>query len=116
MDDRTGKEIASVLHRLIEDTVPELVPRPMYGGTIFERTAGVPSSAVFGVFQRKDHVSLEFSLGAAIKDPAAFLEGTGRHRRHLKLRSMEDLESKSVPEFLKAAARLDLKTPTRQAR
>ena len=116
MDDRTGMAIVAVLRRLIEDTVPALVPRQMYGGTVFERTAGVPSSAVFGVFQRKDHVSLEFSRGADIEDPAALLEGAGKHRRHLKLRATEDIDTKSVPEFLKAAARLELKTLTRRSR
>jgi hypothetical protein len=115
MDDHTGTEIVSALRRLIEDTFPALVPRQMYGGTVLERIAGVPASAVFGVCQRKDHVSLEFSRGADIDDPAALLEGAGRHRRHLKLRSTEDIDKKSVRELLKAAARRELKTLIRRS-
>lgn len=51
----------------------------------------------------KAHVSLEFSKGAFFDDPVGQLEGTGKHRRHLKLRTVGDVDAKGTKALLKQA-------------
>ncbi|MCW7538023.1 DUF1801 domain-containing protein [Aquabacterium sp. A7-Y] len=69
-----------------------------YGGILFSR--GVPFC---GLFCYTSHVSLEFSHGAALPDEQGLLEGKGKQRRHLKLQSLNDLESKHVEHYVALA-------------
>ena len=59
----------------------------------------------------KNHVTFGFHFGTSLKDPESLLEGTGRNIRHVKLRTVADLEQKSLRELVLAAARLKGKTP-----
>jgi hypothetical protein len=45
-------------------------------------------------------VSVEFAKGAYITDARGHLEGGGKHRRHLKLRSLEEIETKGLVRYL----------------
>ena len=56
-----------------------------------------------GTFVSKHHVSFEFSRGYSLDDPDGLLEGTGKYRRHLKIRELSDIEDKSVKFFVKQA-------------
>ena len=55
---------------------------------------------VGGIFSYKDHVSLEFSEGAALSDREGHLIGSGKKRRHLKLTNVDDVCSKAARTFL----------------
>jgi len=46
---------------------------------------------------------VELSCGAFIADPHGLLEGSGKGRRHLKLRSLEDIKSKHLETYLTLA-------------
>ena len=67
----------------------------MYGGILFsfEDDFG-------GVFAYKNHVSFELSAGYLLKDPDKLLEGKGKFRRHLKIRSMGDKQLEALDYFL----------------
>ncbi len=54
-----------------------------------------------GLFVRKNHISLEFVNGSEMNDPDKLLEGTGKFRRHLKIRSINDIKDKKVNSFVK---------------
>src|SRR5271170_1794355 len=54
----------------------------------------------------KNHVTLGFHNGTSLDDPEKLLEGTGKNLRHVKLRSVEDLERKGLKELVLAAAQL----------
>lgn len=69
--------------------------RVMYGGIMLSL-----ESDFGGLFVRKNHISLEFVFGVHFKDPDEVLEGTGKLRRHLKLRSLKDIETKKVVYFV----------------
>ncbi len=69
-----------------------------YGGILF--SAGLQFC---GVFAYKAHVSVEFGHGALIQDPWGHLEGEGKGRRHIKLRSLDDLQSKALADYLPLA-------------
>ena len=61
----------------------------------------------------KNHVTFGFHYGTSLKDPEGLLEGTGKNLRHVKLRTMEDLERKGLKGLVLAAARLKGKAPMR---
>ena len=82
----------------VGEKVPSATEAMKYGGILF--SAGV----VFcGVFAYRNHVSVEFAKGAHIADPHGFLEGGGKHRRYLKLRSLADIEAKRLAHYLELA-------------
>lgn len=51
------------------------------------------------------HVNLGFARGTSVPDPAGLLEGTGKRARHVKLKSLEDVERPEVRALLEAAVR-----------
>ncbi|GHE22030.1 DUF1801 domain-containing protein [Halomonas urumqiensis] len=69
-----------------------------YGGILFSL-----GSPFCGVFSYARHVSLELSEGARLPDPYGVLEGGGKYRRHIKLKSVSDIEEKYVHIYLGAA-------------
>ncbi len=103
------------LHNLITDwmisTVKRALPsaghRPMYGGIVFERDLGNPKTCVCGLYAYREHLSVEFTHGAALDDPMAVLEGAGKFRRHIKLHSLGDILAKDVEGYIVRAFRGD---------
>lgn len=77
--------------------------RPMYGGLVFELEQANHKTQIGGVFISKKHVSFEFSKGYLFNDPDGILEGGGKYRRHLKLRSFNDIDDKNLIGFFKQA-------------
>jgi len=61
----------------------------------------------------RNHVTFGFHYGTSLEDPGGLLEGTGKNIRHVKLRSLEDLEQKGLKQLVQAAARLEGKSPMR---
>lgn len=92
-------EILQSLRRLIKSLSPDLSEAVKYGGLIYSRDGDLKC----GVFVYKNHLSLEFSLGAEFPDPDNLLEGKGKFRRHLKLKQLADIETKNVVYFVNLA-------------
>ena len=83
---------------------PKIRERVMYGGILFSL-----KDDFGGLFVRKNHVSFEFAFGVKMTDPDAVLEGIGKYRRHLKLRSFKDIETKNVTSFVEQALTVETK-------
>jgi hypothetical protein len=83
------------------DIFPKVQERVMYGGIMFS----LDKEDFGGLFARKSHISFEFAAGFLMKDPHEFLEGSGKYRRHLKIRAMEDIVNKNVRFFVKQAVK-----------
>ncbi len=86
------------LRKIVFATYPRVSERVMYGGIMFSLDEDFG-----GVFVNKHHVSFEFGNGFRMSDPKNFLEGKGKFRRHLKIRSMTDIEAKEVEFFVNQA-------------
>jgi len=88
-------KIVTQARALVFAAYPAVSERIMYGGIMFtlEKDIG-------GLFVSKNHVSFEFSNGAAFKDPEGLLEGVGKFRRHLKLKNSTDVKAKEVAFFV----------------
>ncbi|TRY32527.1 DUF1801 domain-containing protein [Aliiglaciecola sp. M165] len=67
-----------------------------YGGI----TYNLNGELVAGIFSYKGHVSIEFSNGAEFTDPHNVLEGGGKHRRHIKITTPEDIGNKALAEYI----------------
>lgn len=78
--------------------VPEAGEKVMYGGFMF--SAPKPFC---GVFAYTEHVSVEFGAGARLADPYGVLEGKGKQRRHIKLRTLEDLAASHLQDYVRRA-------------
>ena len=51
------------------------------------------------------HVNVGFFFGAALDDPAALLEGTGKRMRHVKIRPGQIVNAAALNELIAAAYR-----------
>jgi hypothetical protein len=91
-------EIVEAVRALVKDTFESTSEEVKYGGILF--TSGVQFG---GVFAYKAHVTVEFGNGAIIKDPFGFLEGAGKGRRHVKLKSVSEIHDKKLALYLPLA-------------
>ncbi|MCH7962778.1 MAG: DUF1801 domain-containing protein [Bacteroidetes bacterium] len=89
----------NAMREIVFSTYPKTDERIMYGGIMFS----LNNEDFGGLFVRKNHISLEFSKGFIMKDPNELLEGSGKFRRHLKIKSKEDVRNKDVDFFIKQA-------------
>lgn len=80
---------------------PGVTEEVKYGGLLFSAV-----QPFCGVFAYTAHVSLEFGQGAAMSDPAGVLEGAGKGRRHIKFRTLQDLERCDLDAYMQQAKRL----------
>ena len=94
-----GYKLVQAVRDLTKKTLKKVEEEVKYGGILFS-SSGVQFG---GVFAYKQHVSVEFGHGASIKDPYGQLEGSGKGRRHLKLRTIEDIGSKHLAEYITLA-------------
>ena len=89
--------ILQACRKIVFATNPQTGERMMYGGIMFS----IEENDFGGIFASKKHVSFEFNNGYEMDDPNGFLEGSGKYRRHLKLKSIGDVRSKKVEFFVK---------------
>lgn len=94
-----GHALVQAVRALVKQTFEAVDEEVKYGGILF----AVDGVSFAGVFAYRQHVSVEFSQGAAITDPYSLLEGAGKGRRHLKLRVPGDLADKHVADYLPLA-------------
>ena len=84
---------------IVFNIYPKTNERMMYGGILFS----LDSEDFSGLFVRQKHISFEFGKGFLMKDPDKLLEGSGKFRRHLKIRTKEDIKIKKVEYFVRQA-------------
>lgn len=88
-------QVVEAVRTLVRKTIKPMTEEVKYGGILFA------SDVQFGgVFAYKQHVSVEFSLGARIKDQEGILEGSGKGRRHIKLSNVGDISAKHLAKYL----------------
>lgn len=90
--------IVRELRAIVYEHYPNVAERMMYGGIMFSL-----GEDFGGIFAYKQHISFEFSEGYQMQDPEKRLEGKGKLRRHLKIRSLTDIEAKKLAFFVAQA-------------
>jgi hypothetical protein len=91
-------EIVAAVRDLVKKNFKRVAEEVKYGGILF--SSGIHFC---GVFAYKEHVSVEFGSGAKINDTFGHLEGSGKGRRHVKLKSLADIKNKKVAHYLPLA-------------
>lgn len=97
---KTQREIAESLHALIMKTLPKAEVRVKWGYPWYELNGG-NVAYLAGVANR---VNFGFPNGAELASD--LLEGTGKGMRHIKVSSVEEIQSRSFAALLKEAAKL----------
>ena len=89
------KEIVQKLRTIILDTLPGIKERLWMGVPWYEK---------FYVVALKDHVNLGFSVKGLSDQEKSLFEGKGQMMRHLKFRSIEDVDETQIAKLLKIVA------------
>ena len=89
-------EILQELRKIVFAKYPKVNEKIIYGGIMFS----VDDEDFGGVFSYKNHISFEFGEGYKFDDPDKLLEGDGKFRRHLKIKTLEDVNEKKVKFFV----------------
>ena len=92
-------KIATVLHDLVLTDKPT-TEEVKYGGLLYSN-----ASSYTGIFVYTNHVTLEFSEGAKLKDPKGVLQGAGKFRRNIKFTTPDDIDPKVIRNLLKEASK-----------
>ena len=97
-----GEELESFIQRVI----PKSTLVRKYGGTLFTLKPEEKEGQFCGVFVYKTHVQISFSKGVHIKDTKKLLSGSGKLRRHINFKSMDDVNEKELKPLLLQASKL----------
>ena len=96
-------QLVQEVRALVRDLVNTVSEEVKYGGILFS------SDVMFaGVFAYKEHVTVEFGQGAKIQDTFGFLEGSGKFRRHIKLKVTSDIEDRRLADYVRLALEVEV--------
>lgn len=91
-------EILESLRDLIHDTIPETSEDLKFGMPVFAK------KKIFTYLKsNKHHINLGFYNIERISDPNGLLEGSGKNMRHLKVKTMNDIDAAQIKEWLMAS-------------
>ncbi|MBE0508950.1 MAG: DUF1801 domain-containing protein [Marinospirillum sp.] len=90
------------LREKVYNLAPGASEQVKYGGLLFSHPEG-KDEAFCGIFAYTNHCSVEFGRGAELPNPHQQLQGKGKHRRHIKLNSLDDIQASHLTETLQAA-------------
>ncbi len=95
--------MARRLRALILAELPEVDEQVDFGNRLiaFGRTMRM-RDLLFAIIPHREHVNLQLADGAELPDPAGIVEGTGKRIRHVKCRSVADVERPAVRELIQA--------------
>ncbi|WJV25613.1 MULTISPECIES: DUF1801 domain-containing protein [Pseudomonas] len=99
----TMLEIVQLVRVTVKGTAGTFSETVKYGGIMFSRV-----KPFCGVFAYQEHVAVEFAQGFAFTDPHGVLEGGGKYRRHIKLRSVADVCKKHLEHYVSQAVCTDV--------
>lgn len=88
--------ILQKLRKIVFEHLPRVNEKIMYGGIMFS----YKNEDIGGIFSYQNHTSFEFSKGFTFNDPNRILEGRGKFRRHIKIKTFDDIKDKEVDFFV----------------
>ena len=93
------QEILQTIRQLIHETVPQVTEEFKWGRPIFR------TNKDFAYLKSaKTYVTLGFFNFQKLNDPGNRLEGTGKDMRHIKLKTITDIDRDLLTEWFKAAS------------
>jgi hypothetical protein len=99
------RPLVQELRALISEAMPQLTEKAYLGwGSIGYLAGDKMRDVVVAIAPQRRYANLGFADGVELPDPAQRLEGTGKHMRHVKIRSADDVSHPDVRALLQAAA------------
>lgn len=89
------RKLAQGVREVVKDAIPEAQKRVKEGNPTYI----IKGKNVVNIVHFGDHVNLGFFLGAKLK--SKWLEGTGKGLRHIKVKTVEDIDKKEFARLLK---------------
>jgi uncharacterized protein YdhG (YjbR/CyaY superfamily) len=88
------KEICKKLREIIYNTFPDIKEEMKWGVPAF-------ADGLFYIVALKDHVNLGFSIKGLTKKELSLFDGGGKTTKHIKIKSLKDLNQKRIINLLK---------------
>jgi hypothetical protein len=90
-----GYKLVQAARKSIYAAVAQATEKVMYSGFMF-----AAPEPFCGVFAYAEHVTIEFGRGCDLKDTHLVLEGTGKFRRHIKVRTLADIAATHLSDYV----------------
>jgi hypothetical protein len=94
-----NRKVIAALRELVKRVAPKLDESVKWGNGCWLR-AGAPVSYVYSA---ADHVQFGFFRGAALDDPRGLFEGKAQYVRHIKVRTVDEIDEKAFAALLRQA-------------
>lgn len=103
------REIAVRTRELVLSVYPEAIEQVDAADHLLAYGRGLKmAEQLWYIAPFKAHVNLGFMRGTELNDPAGLLEGTGKRLRHVKLRSLGDVEHPALRALMETLLRAEL--------
>lgn len=96
------RAVARALRTLLHQVGPDLREQIKWGVPCF-----IGKKLVCSIAPQSDHTNLEFYHGTALRDAGHLLEGTGKHLRHVKFHTEDEVRVARVRSLLMEAIAYD---------
>ena len=104
--DPSIRQIAETVRNIVLNAEPQLREAVKWSNPVYESKGKIAYISATDAY-----VNLGFFNGAALADPAGKIEGTGKSMRHVKIRSVKDLDADQVTAWVSQAVLLDAADP-----
>jgi len=89
------REIMLRLRELVSEVVPDAEEAIKWGTPVFSKVKNICYMAVF-----RKHVTFAFYDGRMLKDPEGILQGTGKMMKHIKLKTLDDIDQEQIKKWI----------------
>ena len=94
------REICSKLRKIILGAYPDIIEKMKWGVPTYLREEEGNLKAKYYIAALKDKVNLGFSIEGLSKEETAHFEGQGKEMRHIKVRSIEEIDERRIVRLL----------------
>ena len=98
--------LADQLEAFIQEAFPDASRVSKYGGTLFTLRPELKEGQFCGVFIYAAHVQVAIGHGPELHDPKKLLQGTGKTRRHINFKSIDEVDFDYLKTLLIQASKL----------
>ena len=96
------RAVAEAIRNLVLEADPDLSEAIKWGNPTYEKQGRVCYLAA-----TKSYVSLGFFNGVGLTDPQGRIEGTGKKMRHVKVRTLSDIDQQRFAAWIREAVALN---------
>ena len=104
--DPSLRQIAEALRNIVLSAEPVFAESIKWSNPIYEK-----NGKVCYIASTERYVTLGFFNGVALADPEGRIEGSGKRMRHVKVKSLEDMDIDQLGSWVVEAAALDERDP-----